>query len=264
MFEINIGKLVGDITYLTVLLRTAEDNSELTQEVRKIYMECCLNLLEAVSHLDIKASHRALDRLIGNLETNEDFTRESFGHFANDFLLRLRDELDLTKFLTLDTNKSHFYEQKTPLFGDAVAKLYPTAYPDIEDAGKCLALGRATACVFHLMRTMEVGIRAVAGALGVPDPTRAAERNWGFILREIKSAIDARKRWRNKEKLFYEEAYASLDAIRNPWRNATMHVEKTYTPEEAENILYAVRFFMTKIASRIDEKGRPASKSQPS
>jgi hypothetical protein len=42
-----------------------------------------------------------------------------------------------------------------------------------------------------------------------------------------------------------------------------MHVERTYTSEDAENILYAARAFMKKIASRIDEKGKRVPGPKP-
>ena len=59
------------------------------------------------------------------------------------------------------------------------------------------------------------------------------------------------------DKDFFAEIYVSLDAVRNVWRNATMHVENKYTLEGAAHVLAAVRGFMRKLASRCDEKGMP-------
>jgi len=36
-----------------------------------------------------------------------------------------------------------------------------------------------------------------------------------------------------------------------------MHVENKYLPEEAEHIFIAVRGFVKKLASRMDEQGQP-------
>jgi hypothetical protein len=55
----------------------------------------------------------------------------------------------------------------------------------------------------------------------------------------------------------FEALYASLDAVKNPWRNATMHVENKYTDDEAEHIFVAVKGVMMKLASRCDENGDP-------
>jgi hypothetical protein len=36
-----------------------------------------------------------------------------------------------------------------------------------------------------------------------------------------------------------------------------MHVEKTYTEEQANHVFAVVRGFMEKVASRLDENGQP-------
>lgn len=55
----------------------------------------------------------------------------------------------------------------------------------------------------------------------------------------------------------FSEMYAMLDAVKNAWRNQTMHIDQKYTEEEAEMIFIAVKHFMQKIASRMDENGLP-------
>lgn len=150
------------------------------------------------------------------------------------------------------------------MFGDEFRARFLSVAFDLDEAAKCFALGRATACVFHLMRLMEIGIRAVARCLGIPDPTKPAERNWGTILRAIKEDLDAHvgqqptKVWSiATDKEFFEGAYASLDAVRVAWRNPTMHIENKYTDDEAEHVFVAVKGFMMKLASRCDENGDP-------
>ena len=113
------------------------------------------------------------------------------------------------------------------------------------------------------MRVLEIGINAARKSLKIPDPIKPAERNWGVLLRKFNEQIEKRNKatppdWTKPSNAdFYSEIYASLDAVRNVWRNATMHIEKIYVEEEAEHIFAAVRGFMKKLASRIDENGRP-------
>lgn len=177
---------------------------------------------------------------------------------------RMMDECSLRKFIALSVQDAAYVFPKTPLFGDDVEQKYPSAAFEIDEAGKCLGLSRPTVTVFHLMRVMEIGIRTVARCLGIPDPTRPAERNWGNILKAIKDDLDAHtgssplKAWANpKERQFFETTYASLDAVRVAWRNTTMHVENKYAADEAEHIYIAVRGFMRQLASRCDENGDP-------
>jgi hypothetical protein len=112
------------------------------------------------------------------------------------------------------------------------------------------------------MRIMEIGLRAMARSLGIPDPTKGWERNWGSMLRAIKGAMDARIAansvpWRPGDQEIFDEAYAQADSVRLAWRNPTMHVEKTYTDEKADDIYHLVRGYMRTLADRLDENGDP-------
>jgi hypothetical protein len=107
---------------------------------------------------------------------------------------------------------------------------------------------------------MEIGLRATARCLGIPDPIKARERNWAVILEKIRTQIDAK--WPASTRLrgdgvLFENIYTSLDAVKNSWRNSTMHVERTYTEEEAMHVFHAVKGFMSKVAERMDENGSP-------
>jgi hypothetical protein len=172
----------------------------------------------------------------------------------------ISSELSGRVALAISSAKSHFFKDEAA-FGVAVQNQFPAATFEISEASKCFAVARYTASVFHLMRVMEIGIKAVSRCLHIPDPTKPAERNWGVILTEIKKAIETH--WskmgdrQSGDGAFFESVYASLDAVKNPWRNATMHVERVYTDEEAEHIFNAVKGFMQKLATRLNEKGEP-------
>jgi hypothetical protein len=174
---------------------------------------------------------------------------------------RLTDELTMTTVLVIEADKQKYYDPPAPLFGIDVANNFLSVSFELDESAKCLALGRPTACVFHLMRVMEIGIRATARCLQIPDPIKPAERNWGRMIKKIWDGIEAK--WPNPSNRatgdgeFFEALYASLDAVKNPWRNATMHVEKKYTDDEAEHIFVAVKGFMKALASRCDENGDP-------
>jgi hypothetical protein len=173
----------------------------------------------------------------------------------------LKAELTLIPMFVMSDQEVRYYDPKEPLFGTKFANNFRTQGEfELDEAAKCLALARPTAAVFHLMRIMEIGIRALARCLNIPDPLKPAERNWGYILGEIKKGADLR--WptaavRVGDGALFEQLHASLDAVRNPWRNATMHVEKKYTDDEAEHIFVAVKGFMKKLSDRCDENGEP-------
>jgi hypothetical protein len=170
----------------------------------------------------------------------------------------IRRELSLTTFLVLEPKDNGYFSPSSPHFGpDVSAKFQTTAVFEIDEAAKCLALGRPTACVFHLMRVMEFAVRA-ARCVGIPDPLQPADRGGaqedpGWI--DAKWPTGAARTAGDGE--FFDNLYASLDAVKNPWRNATMHPASKYTDDEAEHVFVAVKGFMMKLASHCDENGEP-------
>ena len=173
----------------------------------------------------------------------------------------LRRELTARHVFVLDTAKSSYYEPAHPIFGNEVAAKFSCLSYDIAEAGKCLALERSTAAAFHAIRSLEGGITAISRCLGIPDPTKGADRNWGAMLTKIKTETD--RRWPSGAARFsgdgktFEELYGALAGLQNPYRNATMHFDQVYTSEDAKHVFDMVGGLLRKIASRMDENGLP-------
>src|SRR3954452_1641436 len=118
----------------------------------------------------------------------------------------LRRELNLMKTFCIEPRSEIHFNLDFMTFGENFTKALPSTVYEIDEAGKCHALGRSTACVFHLMRSLEIGVRATARCLGIPDPSRPAERNWGNILRSVKDEISRRtsgRAWRSGDAEFF-------------------------------------------------------------
>lgn len=144
-----------------------------------------------------------------------------------------------------------YFENSKP-FGDEVFDAFPSANDDLTEAATCLALERSTACVMHLMRAMEVVLAVLAKTLGVE-----RQNDWGSYLREIERELAKRAKIvgaRTPDEQFYAEATTSFDAVRRAWRNPTMHVEKIYSQQCAEDIFRAVKSFMYLLATKIAEE----------
>lgn len=178
---------------------------------------------------------------------------------VRDVEMGLADDLKRVNMIVLDPKHAAFFSNAMTTFGVDVNSKFQSALFEIDEASKCFALGRWTATVFHLMRLLEINIRAISRCLGVPDPTKPSQRNWGHILKTIDTAIkNKRGQWSiADDEEFFDGVYILLDRVRNNWRNSTMHVENKYIEEEAREILDSVRAFMKKVASRLDEDGTP-------
>lgn len=221
-------------------------------------------LKDIVASINMTMTVRGIAPVLEAMEGNGSIGIGWSRHQLNGIVHRARDELMDVEAFVLDKSEQRYFDPKEPLFGAKFASDFQTdGVFELDEAAKCFALGRPTACVFHVMRLMEVALEAIRKCLAIPDPIKDAERNWGVILRKVKEAIDPPKgasprTWSAPtEKALFEEIYVSLDAVRNAWRNATMHVEKKYTDEEAEHILIAARGFIKKVADRMNESGLP-------
>jgi hypothetical protein len=183
--------------------------------------------------------------------------RETIDHLTS----RIRDEMETFVFITIQNKYTAFYEPPEPLFGNGVATQFSSLAYDIQEAGKCLALGRSTAAVFHVIRCLEGAILALSRCLRIPDPIKAADRNWGAMLRLVKGEVD--RRWPTSTDRLggdgqaFDELYGALAGLQNPYRNATMHLDKVYTEEDANHTFELVRGLMRRVASRCDEDGEP-------
>ena len=208
---------------------------------------------------EFKMCRMAAERLVETLKDETD--PHQIVSLVDDLRRRLLDQGNAMSFLWLTSVERDRYEPNTPLFGSEFeSKFLSGGVFELDEAAKCLALGRSTAAVFHLMRLMEISVRAVARYLEICDPL-PGDRSWGKVLENVRNGIKAKwptvaSRETGDGKLF-DDLHASLDAVKNPWRNSTMHPANKYTAEEAEHIYAAVRGFAMKLASRCDENGEP-------
>ncbi|MBV9111878.1 MAG: hypothetical protein JOY67_03560 [Hyphomicrobiales bacterium] len=207
-------------------------------------------LKESLETLGAKFSLLPCYKLLNSLKARDETTLEEVVEILSEIDSRLKDELSLIKIYVIDHKYTQFLND-SPLFGSEVFSAFPSANEDIAESGACLSMGRATACVMHLMRVCEAGLVALATALGV---TR--QNDWGSYLREIDKQLMANARGastKRPDELFYAEAASSFDHVRRSWRNPTLHIERSYSVERAEEIFQAVRSFMRHLATLIHE-----------
>jgi len=175
---------------------------------------------------------------------------------------RVLDEVSIPVFLVMKRDKIDYYE-KPNLFGDEVFNNFPSANFDIEEAGKCFATARYTACVMHLQRVLEISLKSYGNYLGIMNLIATPQPSWNLVLdqtrKEIKERNDKQntnKVWAsNDEKEFCEGIQPFLEAVKTAWRNPSMHADKIYGEEIAEDIFSAIKRFMKHLAKHLDESG---------
>ena len=177
---------------------------------------------------------------------------KEIGDLLKELRIRFFDELNEREFLYVSPERVRFYKEPM-LFGKGVNDRFPLAIDDIEEAGKCLAVGQGTACVLHTMRVMEVGLKALGKALNIPYAP-----SWEAYLTQISANIAKKHKnktatWKRDEK-FYRDLSGDLLIAKQAWRNPTMHVDRKYSAEEAEQIFVASKNFMARLAEHFTQK----------
>jgi len=182
-------------------------------------------------------------------DETEDFDSATAKQLAHDLHQTIIDELESKILLMIPSNRVSYYNVDDTILGEYIVSSFPEIREDAAEAGNCFALGRYTACVFHLTRMMENIVQRFGRRLKIRD---LHKKPWGQILGESKHKIDkmpkdtpSRERRSNR----YYESYALLDAVCRATRNPTIHpkitdIKKTYTDQEAKDLMDRVKQFI--------------------
>ena len=173
----------------------------------------------------------------------------------------IMQELERFKFVYLPTPNSEFFE-RSDLLGVPSHERFPEVEQDAREAGNCLAFGLYTACVFHLMRIAEFGLRSLAKRVKVKPMHKkmqmpVEEAEWHQIITAVKgklTTIQATPRGtkRRRSKLEgWSDAADHCTFMKDLWRNNVSHNRKPYTEAEALAALRRVRDFMDFLAKNI-------------
>jgi hypothetical protein len=191
------------------------------------------------SHLSFTAT--LLDRLSNVYRNSQPTSADELTRHIHECLHRLQDELAEPRFYTVAPHKLEFLRQYPPFFPVEITSTFPATNKELLEASRSYAFERNTACVFHLMRALEIVLKAFAQKIGVTFESR----NWGEIIASVEPKLDPKN-------IEDSEVLAYLRSVKNTWRNSTMHVERDYDEEQAFDILRNAKNFMIHVAKRIN------------
>lgn len=171
---------------------------------------------------------------------------------------RIQEELALRYFLFVQPSKVQTYSYPANDWKDTPTH-FPSALFDIEEASRCLALGRGTAAVFHCMRVLQLGLASMAGAVNstISNP---ADQNWHRIIENIEARLKEVQPGQPKapdmtgeDRRFFSQAALQFMYFKDAFRNYVTHTPVAYDAQGAESILNHVRDFMGHLATRLVE-----------
>jgi hypothetical protein len=231
-------QLVNGLSYLADKIENLPpdmDAGELAVKYIPIVQSAC----EACAKIGLATSLAAGGYFVALADT---MSAGDLGRSLKELENTIRFEMQGCHFFHMDGKAAPFYNQ-SHLFGMRVTVRFPEMQYDITEAGNCYAMGRSTACVFHLMRIMEIGVQKFGDKLGIQFTD---SKDWHNIVDEINKAIKPLPQ-RKAETVALSQAAAHLYNVKVGWRNRVMHPHDIYTLEEARALLEHVKAFINNL-----------------
>lgn len=264
------AKRVGDLARIECEFKHAnpETRGTDTAESLKNLKKTLARSIKAMDGLQMERCQRQLQDILKEAETKPLLAQQLAIH-ARSAAKAVTEELHHRKFLYV-VPAFYSYIDHERLFGDVVWQRFPSARPDVTEAGNCLAAECNTAAVFHLMRVTEWGLRAFATHLGVRSLrsqkksgrvhlTPVAYSTWETILKQLGARVDTKLKklrpgprkqaWQE----FYGSALEEIHAIKDTYRNHVMHTRQQFAPEDAAAVLSHVKRLMVRLSSNVSE-----------
>jgi hypothetical protein len=117
------------------------------------------------------------------------------------------------------------------------------------------------------MRGVEAVLRAMAATLEMPTLSAKTNPTWQRVLQaldaEVKRPAAERTPAWAEDPDFYSGLTSQLWAVKNAWRNPTMHVEQKYTASEAADIWQHTGSLMRLAATKLHEEPTPTNLAGP-
>jgi hypothetical protein len=247
-----------------------------------------LSHLAAITHhLLLEESKDCILRLLKEFEESSTYDKLRFK--LEELLQLMESEAGKRKTFMLDPDRAKYYlpdeygvirdhplnaliihKPRPILISEKAETAFPSAYMDIVEAGRCLALNRNNAAAYHLMQAAEIGLRILAwdrrvivkrGKSRTLIPLDFAQ--WGEILAELEEKqkkIDNWKRGkalREEAKQFYRVAVFEVSSFNEIYRKHLSHARATlYQPETAINCWAHVCRFLDGLSERMSEQHR--------
>ncbi len=234
-------------------------NAPLLEEHKNYYYPQLNTLHEIIKGINLIATQRLIERIIIHLP-NTTYIR--LHELVSTIPNILEKELDEHCFMYVPKDQA-FWLNNEEGFGQEVNDNFPSAKQDIYDACNCFAVGQYTACVFHLMRVAEIGLRVLAWDRRIKFKKQSPLelKDWDEILkglegyeRNIQNLPKTSAREAQFE--FYHGAMVQLRAFKNLYRHRTMHAREHYDLYQAQGALMHVSEFMQILSRKISETKR--------
>jgi hypothetical protein len=259
MYNFSVADAYAALSLLNVqernaLQRSLHNNLERIDatalDAARSIMALCNRSFDLFKNHQVRDRLQAFEGMLGNAALPRWTDYEAEARFLRQ---TLQTELANSKFYYYPPDKVEYLDKFIVDWALKDHRLNPSVREQALAAIDCYALNQSTACVFHLMVAMEIGVRALGDDLGV-DLTviapgkKVRELTWNQILDALNPKLTALPQSTVDEKRKFEKYSATqayLYRVADAWRNPTMHPrDQGYDELDAQKIIHQVRAFM--------------------
>lgn len=199
-------------------------------------------------------------RIIQTLENRKMvITCGELGDCLTNLHTRCEDEFKTAFFIHLEPAQAELYQNPDKDWETVSSRFYKMKY-NIEESGRCLALERYGASVFHILQVAEYGVIQIAELMEV-----GGDKPGWAQLKPLQKLISVphpdRIPLAQKHSKFLESVLHLAVIVKDNWRHKLDHVDKQtlwmdtdFSPLVAGEIISATRAFMRKLASDLPRK----------
>lgn len=185
---------------------------------------------------------------------------------------RVRDELGERVFFCIDPVNLAYFERDEKgrlelrslesIFGESVINRFGLSIgEDLFEAVQCYVYMRRAACVFHLMRAVEIAVPKLAKLCSIKDP----KPSWGTVLTQAEKLTQKTEYKDLPEQLkphieFLRSIVADMRSMQRAWRNKVSHTEERlvlvapdFHPQVVYDVMVATSSFLRDLADGLPE-----------
>jgi hypothetical protein len=236
---------------------TMPPGAPLPDTTRKQAQSVFMDTAEMCRAEGFTASTASAHKLVNLLSMSEP-TYAKVRELAIELQERIIDELSAPRFLALSDQEVDRYEHWEKNW-ERILIRFPDTTRDVEEANKCIALGRYTAAMFHALHVAEWGAIALGDYIGVTDPTKG----WGPTKKKLEELIKLGHSQLPNALVgkfeFLEQMHREIESMMLAWRHKVDHAANylaivpntDFTPDVAEHIIGSVRVFMLRLVEGV-------------
>lgn len=264
-FSTAVHLVAQDLGYASYVL--SQENAPPLDDAQRALIR---NHVEYLAH---KCVDLLLERSVARLSRimfmmNRNYSRSELAQELEILLQAIDDDIQFEYFFHYRRDRGVLFLTWRGEWGSTISA-FPSAASEIEEGIDCFGLEHNAACVFHMTRVAELGMRSLARERRVAFPNHPLEwAEWENVIDQIDSKARAattgmsRGPERDAARAFYTAAVAQLRSFKET-RNRIMHMRGSFDELDARRAINQVRDFMNGLSAKIGEKTKTPIRRWP-